>query len=140
MPARLAKDTQTAPPDSMPGRTVRCVAEALQKHVKTLLREMVPNGEANSSQEIARMVLADLLQAMWARDPRRDTPTTVRGCIDIAAVTAKHCCVKRKPHCGKRLVKLPRLLLSCSRTRPYLLATRLRSSDVTARYAGAGEP
>jgi hypothetical protein len=89
MPVRLAKETQTAQPGAVPRRTVYGMAEALQKHVKSLLREMVPNGEANGSQQIARMVLADLLQAMWARNPRGDTPTTVRGCIDIAEVTAQ---------------------------------------------------
>ena len=89
MPVRLAKETQTAQPGAVPRRTVYGMAEALQKHVKSLLREMVPSGQANSSQEIARMVLTDLLQTMWASDPRGDTPTSMRGCIDIAVVTAQ---------------------------------------------------
>lgn len=63
--------------------------QTVEKYVKKLLAEMVPKGEPNSSQWIARAVLADLLLAMWAKNPRGDTPMTVGGCIDIAEVTAR---------------------------------------------------
>jgi hypothetical protein len=63
--------------------------ESLEKFVKVLLREMVPRGAPNSSQRIARSVLADLLQAMWAKNPTGNAPATVRGCVDIAEVTAQ---------------------------------------------------
>ena len=63
--------------------------DELHRYVKSLIRETVPKGAAGSSQRIARAVLAELLQAMWARNPAGNAPTTVGGCIDIAEVTAQ---------------------------------------------------
>ena len=63
--------------------------ERLQKYVKHLVHEMVPRGAPGSSQRIARMVLADLLQTMWGTNPTGNAPTSISGCIDIAEVTAQ---------------------------------------------------
>ena len=63
--------------------------ETLQEYVKSLLRETVPRGAPGSSQRIARGVLSDLLQAMWATNAKGNAPTTVGGCVDIAEVTAQ---------------------------------------------------
>ena len=61
----------------------------LPKYVERLLRETVPPGERDSSQRIARNVLGALLETMWTTNLSGNAPSTVRGCIDIAEVTAQ---------------------------------------------------
>jgi hypothetical protein len=59
-----------------------------QRHVGQLLQEFVPEGEKGSPQRSARMALNGLLQAMVAKHPRPDAPTSVKECVEVAGALA----------------------------------------------------